>query len=91
VQQGLTLFAPAGQIAARAIRSDLRDVPADRQPPLDLAFVVVAAAAQVIAAIPLEPSARIVAVDPALRLPNPKRLRCIDAEKVELWIMSLVA
>src|SRR5688572_33449973 len=66
VEQGLPLFAAAGEVAAAAVLLDLRDVPADGPPALDLAIVVGPAPPQVIAAIPLKPAARIVGMDPAL-------------------------
>src|SRR5262249_32003003 len=66
VQQGLSLPWTASQIAAAAVLFELRDVPADGSPAADLALVVRAAAAQIVAAIPLEPAAGVLVIDPAL-------------------------
>src|ERR1700679_3118040 len=60
MQQRLALARPAGMVAGVAIAFDLAGVGADRLPALDLPRVVGDAAAKVIAAIPLEPAARVV-------------------------------
>src|SRR6185369_3118439 len=78
VQQGLALAWPAGQVAGAAVGLDLGEVAADGVPAFDLAVVVEAAAAEVVAAVPLEPAARVLGVDPALLPPDRQRLRGVD-------------
>ena len=84
MQQGLPLFATAIEIALAAILLDLGDVPPHGLPAANLPGVVGAAAAHVVAAVPLEPAARVFVIDPALLLPIPKRLRGVDLEEVQL-------
>src|SRR5262245_34892064 len=70
VQQRLALALATGEIAGLAMLLHLAHVAADRLPASDLALVLLRhAAAHVVAAVPLEPAARIVAMDPALALP----------------------
>ena len=84
MQQRLTLARAAEYIAGLAIFLDLPDVTADRFPAADLTRILVRhAAAQVIAAIPLKPAARIVGMEPAFAPPFRQRLAGIDAEKIE--------
>src|SRR5690606_18057677 len=81
MQQRLALTLAAGEIAGRAIGFDLRHMPADRLPAIDLAAVLLGhAPPPVIAAIPLEPAARIVGMDPAFLPPDRQRLAGVDAE-----------
>src|SRR6185437_4067701 len=90
MQQSLALPRPAKNIAALAVTLDLPQVPAHRLPPLDLAQVLVLhAAAHIIAAIPLEPAARVVGVNPTLLAPNGQRLARVDAEEVERSIAAV--
>ena len=71
VQQRLALPRAAGQVARFAVALDLPDVPADRLPALDLPLVFLRhAAAHVVTAIPLEPAARVIRVDPSLLPPH---------------------
>ena len=68
-------------VAGLAIALDLADMAAHCFPALDLAGVLVGdAAAHVVAAIPLEPAARIVAEDPALLAPLRQWLAGVDAD-----------
>jgi hypothetical protein len=61
VQQSLALTRPARWVAGLAMPSNLRDVPSDRLPTLDLARIFGRhAATHVVATIPLEPAAWIV-------------------------------
>jgi hypothetical protein len=61
VQERLALAPPAGRVARLAMFPDLRDVALHRLPATDLAGVLLGhPPAQVVAAIPLEPAARIV-------------------------------
>ncbi len=90
MQQRLALARAAGEVAALAGPLDLSNVPADRLPALDLPGILVRhAAAHVVAAVPLEPAARIVGVDPALLAPDRERLARIDTEEVERAVASL--
>src|SRR5215207_10765808 len=88
VEQRLALPRPAGQVTAPAVLLDLRDMPADRPPALNLSRVVRAAPAQEVPAVPLEPAARVFVVDPALRSPDCERLGRIHPKVVQLRIMS---
>src|SRR5215813_4820436 len=84
MQQRLALALAAQQVARLAVALNLPHVAADRLPATDLAAVLVRhAAAHVVAAVPLEPAARIVVVDPALAPPLRQRLARVDAEEVE--------
>src|SRR6185437_7631951 len=84
MQQRLALTAPTGEVAAVTVTFDLADVPAHCFPALDLPPVLVGdPPAHVVAAVPLEPAARIVRMDPALGAPDGQRLTGIDAEIVE--------
>jgi hypothetical protein len=70
MQYGLTLLAAAGQITALAMFANLRNVARDRFPTPYLAFIILAAPAQVITTVPLEPTARVILVNPTLRAPH---------------------
>jgi quercetin dioxygenase-like cupin family protein len=59
VKHGLPLPAAAVDITGLAVFPDRRDMPRDRTPPPNLARVVGRAAAEVVAAVPLKPPARI--------------------------------
>ena len=84
MQQGLSLPSAAGEVARLALPLDLPDVPAHGLPSPDLPLVLVGqAAAHVVAAIPLEPAARVVGMDPSLVAPHRQRLAGVDAEEVE--------
>src|SRR5262245_32523010 len=84
LEHGLPLPRPAGQVARLAVPLDLPDVPAHRLPSSDLPPVFIGhAAAHVIAAVPLEPTAGVVGVDPTLLAPHRQRLAGVDAEEVE--------
>ena len=84
MKQCLTLPRATQQIAGFAILLDLPNVAANRLPAFDLPCVFLRqAAAHVIAAIPLEPAARIIAMDPAFASPFRQRLTGIDLKKIE--------
>ena len=91
VQDGLPLSPPALEIAWFAVLPNRRDVPRDRPPAPDLPRVVGGSAAHVVAAIPLEPPAWILLVDPSVAAPDGERLRGVDAEAVQPRIMPLGA
>ena len=82
----------AENVAAFAVEFDLPDVTPDRLPPPDLPPILVRQTpAHVVAAVPLEPAARIVGMDPTLAAPFGERLRGVDAEAVERGIVALGA
>jgi hypothetical protein len=68
----------------------LRNVTAHGAPAFDLAKVVFVAAAGIIAAIPLEPAARIVRMNPTFLPPNLEWLRRVDAEIIQRRTMSIL-
>jgi len=68
VQQRLALPLPAPDVVFPAVLFDLGDMPCHRFPAPDLTRVVRAAPAQVIPAIPLEPAAWIIGIDPSFFL-----------------------
>src|SRR5215472_15560055 len=81
VQQSLTLTWPARWIARLAVLLYLRDMPPDCLPALDLTGVLLRhAAAHVVAAVPLEPAARIVGVNPAFITPDRQRLASVNTK-----------
>ena len=89
MQERLPLTLAAGQFPGLAVALNLPDVAPDRLPAPDLATVFVRhAAAHVIAAVPLEPAARIVWMKPALIAPDRQRLAGVDAEKIERTIAA---
>jgi hypothetical protein len=77
----------AKRIARLTIHSDLRDVAPERLPALDLARVFLGhSATHVVAAVPLEPAARILGVNAAFLLPHRERLAGLDAKIIALAI-----
>ena len=75
MQERLALARPAGEVAIAAIVADLREVAGHCTPSFDLARVLGRnSPSHPVAAIPLEPSARIVFVYPAFCPPYGKRL-----------------
>ncbi len=84
VQERLALAPSARQVPRLAICPDLRDVALHRLPATDLAGVLLGhPPAQVIAAISLEPAARIVWMYPALSSPFRQGLAGIHTEIVQ--------
>src|SRR5262245_44506895 len=83
VQQRLPLPRPAERVADIAVGFHLLDVTSEGFPPIDLPRVVFHAATGIVPAVPLEPAARVVRVDPSLPLPFRKRLAGVDAEIVQ--------
>jgi hypothetical protein len=79
----------ATEIAGTAVFPNLDYVATDGFPALDLAGVLVGqTTTHIIAAIPLEPSARVVfLVYPTLLTPDRKRLAGVDAEVIELGVV----
>ena len=83
MEQSLPLPWAARPVAGPAILSNLRDMSADSAPSSDLPLVVLAAAASIVPAIPLEPAARVFMINPALLAPNREWLRRIHAEEIK--------
>ena len=63
MQHGLPLLPPALEIASFAVLPNGRHVPSNRAPSSNLPHIVGASPAQVVAAVPLEPPARILRVE----------------------------
>lgn len=74
MQERLSLSPPAIYCATRTVLLELRDMALHRAPAFDLALIVGTSASQVVAAVPLEPSARIFVINPTLPAPDRKRL-----------------
>lgn len=91
MKQRLPLAPAAVEIAAPTILLQLRDVAANGAPAFDLALIIGTTAPEVIAAIPLKPSARIFMVNPTFFLPDRERLRSVHAEEIERGIVTLRA
>jgi hypothetical protein len=84
VQQRLPLPSAAPQITRLARKLKLPHVTADCFPAFDLPNVLVRhSSPHVVAAVPLEPAAWIVGVDPSFPAPFRQRLTGIDTEVVE--------
>ncbi len=83
MQQGLSLFAAAGELAGFAVLLDLGEVTLHGFPTFDLALVFLgSSAAEIVAAVPLEPAARVLGMDPAFLLPVLQGHGGLDAEEV---------
>jgi hypothetical protein len=89
VQQSLTLFFTAVQIAWRAILFYLGDVSGHSTPAFDLPFIVRASSSHVITAVPLKPAAWIFGIDPSFFSPIPKRFGGVHSKKIQLGIVFL--
>ncbi len=88
LQEGLSLDGPARQVSLPAVLLELGNVTLHGLPPLDLAFVVFRPPAQIVPAVPLKPSPRILGVDPPLLNPIRKGLRCGYLEVVQRRIRT---
>src|SRR3954447_23936008 len=87
MQQGLTLARPAHRVAGFAVALDLADMAAHRPPPLDLPRILLRQpTAEIVAAIPLEPAARVVRKNPSFVPPYRQLLAGIDPEIIERTI-----
>ena len=89
MKQRLPLTGPALGFAARAVLSDLGNVPAHGAPTFDLALVIRTPPPHEVAAIPLKPAARIFVIEPAVFSPLRQWLRRVNAKAVELCIMTV--
>ncbi|MDB6057521.1 MAG: hypothetical protein JWO95_1365 [Verrucomicrobiales bacterium] len=84
MEQGLALGGAATEVAGAAVGFDLADVTADGAPTFYLTVVFARdSAAHIVSAIPLEPAARVVFVDPAFSTPLGQGLAGVDLEEVE--------
>lgn len=83
----MALAWPATGIARFAVLTHLGDVAAHRLPALDLAFILMGEpSSQVVAAVPLEPAAGILGVNPAFGYPDFVGLAGGNSEKVEVAV-----
>ena len=77
----------AVEIIRCAVRLDLRGMPREGAPALDLQGIDLRnAAAEIVAAVPLEPAARIGANDPPFLAPYGEGLAAFDSEAVEIRV-----
>src|SRR5262249_47939058 len=84
VQERLALSPAAEKIGRFAMPPDLLHVPTHGFPAFDLTAVFFRhPPAQIIAAIPLEPAARVIGVNPTLGAPFRQRLACSYPEEIE--------
>src|SRR5262245_29439079 len=84
VEQSLTLPPVAQKIARLAVALDLSDVPTHGLPALDLPGVLLGQSPpHVVAAVPLEPAARVLRMDPSIPAPNRQRLAGVYPEIVQ--------
>ena len=89
MKQRLSLTGSALGFAARAVLSDLGNVPAHGAPTFDLALVIGTPPPHEVAAIPLKPAAWIFVIEPAVFSPLRQWLRRVNAKAVELCIMTV--
>ncbi len=90
MQECLALLWAARFIARQAVRLNLSNVTAHRNPAPDLSVVVRASAAKVVAAVPLKPAARILGADPSPFEPLGSRLTCRHAKVIKRRIGNSV-
>src|SRR5512143_537183 len=88
VKECLPLSPTTVHIPRSAVLLYLVDVPPHRKPALDLPIIVVASSTQVVPAIPLEPAARVLRVDPALGIPDGQWLRRVGGGVVESVVVA---
>lgn len=89
MKQGLPLFRATGEVAAPAVLAQLRNMPTNGAPTLDLTLVIRATPTKVVTAIPLKPAARVFVINPPLLAPNRERLGGVDLKKVEFRVMTV--
>ncbi len=82
MEKGLPLPPAARAVTSPACLFQLRDVSPNSAPPFDLSLIIQATPAEIVAAIPLEPSPRIFRINPAFGSPNRERLRGINPKIV---------
>ena len=89
MQQRLPLSWPANYVAGFAISLNLQHMPADGLPASDLPRVLFGGTSpEIVPAIPLEPAARIVAMDPSFLAPHRQWLAGVDTKVIETAITS---
>lgn len=91
MQKCLPLFGSTLEVAFSAVFTKLCNVSLHCLPSFDLAPVIRTASSHIVSAVPLEPSSRVVRVEPALLEPVRQRLRSVQAEAVQLRVVELVA
>ena len=87
MQQGLTLARATFEIERLTAVPDLAHMTHHLSPTAYLSLIVLATSAQVIATVPLEPTAGILMVDPSFLSPFGEGLGRIYTEEVELRVM----
>ena len=71
MQQGLSLAGAAKEIPRLTVLQDRGDMPPERLPALDLASILFRqSATHVVTAVPLEPTPRVILIDPAVLTPD---------------------
>ena len=89
LEECLALSSSAGGVAFATVFAQLADVPFHCFPTCYLSFVLGReASSHKIAAIPLEPAARVVGINPSLFAPDGKRLACADFEIIKGRVVS---
>ncbi len=90
MEKRLALFAATVHIARFAGTLYLPYVPNHTFPALYLTLIVGASASREVSAIPLEPAAGVLIVNPTLIAPHGKRLGGVDAEIVQLRVVAFM-
>ena len=83
VKERLPLTAMTADVSRLTARLYLGHVPHHRFPALDLTIVIRMTTAHIVAAVPLEPAAWIVWMNPSLALPFDQWLAGMDAKEIE--------
>ena len=89
MKERLALSRSTRKIAGTAIGGDLCEMSPHRFPSTNLPRVIRMPPSAIVATIPLEPSPRIIRMNPSLRAPHRKRLTRIHPEKIERGIALL--
>ena len=89
MQKSLALTSSAAKIARLAIPPNLNDMAAHRTPTSNLSPIFIRhSAANIVAAVPLKPAARIVGVNPSSLAPNRQRLARLHAKILQRFIVG---
>jgi len=91
MQKCLPLFRSTLEVAFSAVFAKLSNVSTYGFPSFDLAPVIGTASSHIVSAVPLEPSSRVLIVNPALLEPEGQWLRSVQAEAVQFGVVKLVA
>ena len=91
MQNRLALLGATEEIVALTVPFNLRNMPAHRSPSLNLPVVIRASSTQIVAAVPLKPSPRILFMNPTLALPDRQGLGCVNAKPVQVRVVLIRA